>query len=93
MTDNSTGDSSMRVTPFTFDRTINLPFLVTVVLAIAAGAAWTSKMDNRMTNVEVSTAGLPEMRERLARMDERGENTKAAIARIEGALAAEGPRQ
>lgn len=73
----------MKVTPFTFDRTINLPFLVTVVLAIAAGSAWTSKMDNRMTAVERSTSGLQEMRERIARMDERGENTKATIARIE----------
>lgn len=73
----------MIVTPLTFDRTINLPFLITVVAAIAAGAAWTSKIDNRMTAVELSTAALPEMRERLARMDERGEATKAAIARVE----------
>ncbi len=76
----------MQVTPFSFDRTINLPFLVTVVLAIAAGSAWTSKIDNRMTAVESSTAGLPEMRERLARIDERGESTKAAILRIEEAI-------
>ena len=76
----------MRVTPLTFDRTVNLPFLVTVVAAIMAGAMWTSNMDSRMSAVESSTSGLPEMRERLARMDERGGGTKDAIGRLETAI-------
>lgn len=73
----------MRVTPLTFDRTINLPFLVTVIAAITAGAAWTSNMDSRMSAVESSTSGLPDMRERIARMDERSEASRATMARIE----------
>lgn len=76
----------MKMTPFTLDRTINLPFLVTVVIAIAAGSAWASNTDRRLQGVEQATAGLPEVRERIARMDERGEATKASIARIERLL-------
>lgn len=76
----------MNVTPFTFDRTINLPFLVTVAAAIIAGTIWTSNMDSRMQSVEQATAGLPEMRESIARMDERGDASRATLARIEREL-------
>lgn len=76
----------MIVTPVTFDRTINLPFLGTVLTAIIAGAIWTSSMSNRMERVEAATQGLPEMRERLARMDERGEASKASLERLERAI-------
>lgn len=76
----------MNITPITFDRTINLPFLVTVVAAIAAASVWTSNITNRMDSVETATAGLPEMRERIARMDERGDGTRDAVARIERLL-------
>jgi len=82
----SEGSTTMQVTPVTFDRTINLPFLVTVVAAIAAGSAWTSSINNRMTAVETSTQGLPEMRERLARMDERGEASRSTLQRVERIL-------
>lgn len=76
----------MLVTPVTFDRTINLPFLVTVLASILGAAVWTSNMSSRMDRVEQSVAGIPDMRERIARMDERGENTKATLARMEQAL-------
>lgn len=76
----------MLVTPVTFDRTINLPFLITVLASIISAAVWTSNMSSRMDRVEQSVTGIPEMRERLARMDERGEATKATLARVEQAL-------
>lgn len=76
----------MIVTPVTFDRTVNLPFLVTVVAAILAGAVWTSNVNSRLEGLDAATAGMPEMRERIARMDERGEATKSTLSRIERQL-------
>lgn len=76
----------MKVTPVTLDRTINLPFLVTVVASVMAAAAWSSTMSDRMERVEHAVSGLPMIQERVARMDERGEATKATLARLERAL-------
>lgn len=78
--------SPMNVTPVTIDRTINLPFLVTVVAAIGAAAIWTSNVNSRLEALDAATAGMPDMRERIARMDERGEATKVTLARIERQL-------
>jgi len=82
----------MNVTPVTFDRTINLPFLITVVAAIMAGAVWTSNVNTRLDELDHATAGMPDMRERIARMDERGEATKATLQRIERQLDDQGGR-
>jgi hypothetical protein len=82
----------MIVTPVTFDRTVNLPFLVTVVAAIMAGAVWTSNVNARLDELDGATSGMPEMRERIARMDERGEATKATLTRIERQLDGGAPR-
>lgn len=82
----------MIVTPVTFDRTVNLPFLITVVAAILAGAVWTSNVNSRLASLDQATAGMPEIRERIARMDERGEATKATLQRIEGQLDDAGAR-
>ena len=76
----------MKVTPVIFDRTINLPFLVTVLASVMAAAAWSSTMSDRMARVEQAVSGLPVMQERIARMDERSEATKATMARLERAL-------
>lgn len=76
----------MRVTPFVLDRTINVPFLLTVVSAVLAGAIWTSTVSNRLDRLEERTTDLPEMQVRLARMDERGEADKLALQRIERRL-------
>lgn len=73
----------MKVTPFTFDRTINLPFLVTVFLALVSAVVWTSGVNHRLERLEDRTQGLPEIEVRLARMDERDEASKATLARIE----------
>lgn len=76
----------MRVTPFVLDRTINLPFLFTVALAIVAGIIWTGNVGNRLDKLEERTRGLPDIEVRLARMDERGESGKATLSRIEQRL-------
>lgn len=76
----------MRVTPFVLDRTINVPFLLTVVSAVLAGAIWTSTVSSRLDRLEERTTDLPEMQVRLARMDERGEADKLALQRIERRL-------
>lgn len=76
----------MKVTPVTFDRTINLPFLITVVVSILAASAWTSAVNHRLDRLEERTRGLPDIEVRLARIDERGESSKATLARIEQRL-------
>ena len=76
----------MKVTPLTFDRTINLPFLITVAAAILAASAWTSAVNNRLDRLEERTRGLPEIEVRLARIDERGEGSRASLDRIENRL-------
>lgn len=76
----------MKVTPVVWDRTINLPFLGTVALALISAVVWTSTVNSRLDRLEDRTKGLPEMQERLARMDERGENTKQTLQRIERQL-------
>lgn len=81
----------MKVTPVVLDRTINLPFLMTVAAALIAGLMWTSTVNSRLDRVEERTSGLPELTERIARMDERGQNTRDAIARIERQLEREQP--
>lgn len=73
----------MKVTPVIFDRTINLPFLVTVLASVMAAAAWSSTMSDRMSRVEQAVGGLPVMQEQIARMDERSEAMKATLARLE----------
>lgn len=77
---------SMRVTPFVLDRTINIPFLLTVAAAVLAASAWTSAVNHRLDRLEERTRGLPDIEVRLARMDERGEASKATLARIEQRL-------
>lgn len=73
----------MKVTPVVLDRTINLPFLMTVAAALIAGLVWTSTVNNRLDRLEERTSGVPELTERIARMDERGVATRDAVARIE----------
>ncbi len=76
----------MKVTPLTFDRTINLPFLITVAAAILAASAWTSTVNNELQRLRERTADLPDVYVRLARIDERGESATATMERIETRL-------
>lgn len=76
----------MKVTPVVWDRTINLPFLFTVGAAIFAAVAWTSAVNSRLDRLEERTRSLPEIEVKIARMDERGEGSKAALSRIEQRL-------
>lgn len=76
----------MKVTPVVWDRTINLPFLGTVAVALISAVVWTSTVNSRLDRLEERTRAMPEIQERIARMDERGENTKEAIGRIEAQL-------
>ena len=76
----------MKVTPVVLDRTINLPFLGTVGAAVFAAVAWTSAVNARLDRLEERTRALPEIEVKIARMDERGDGSKAALARIEQRL-------
>lgn len=76
----------MKVTPIVWDRTINLPFLATIGAAVFAAVAWTSAVNARLDRLEERTRALPEIEVKIARMDERGESSKAALARIEDRL-------
>ena len=76
----------MKVTPVVLDRTINLPFLMTVAAALIAGLVWTSTVNARLDRLEERTATIPAMSESLARIDERGTATRDAVARIEREL-------
>lgn len=76
-------EMTMRVTPVVWDRTINLPFLATVAVALCSAIVWTSTVNSRLDRLEERTRGLTEMQIRVERMDERGENTKNTILRIE----------
>lgn len=78
--------SPMRVTPFVLDRTINLPFLFTVALAIVAGIIWAGNVNNRLDKLEERTRGLPDIEVRLARMDERGEGSNATARMVQHGL-------
>lgn len=76
----------MKVTPVVWDRTINLPFLATIGAAVFAAMAWTSAVNNRLDRLEDRTRALPEIEVKIARMDERGESSKATLSRIEQRL-------
>ncbi|GEM_PF-4951227 len=76
----------MKVTPIVWNRTINLPFLATIGAAVFAAVAWTSAVNARLDRLEERTRALPEIEVKIARMDERGESSKAALARIEDRL-------
>lgn len=80
-------EQPVKVTPLTFDRTINLPFLVTVFLALVTAVVWTSGVNHRLDRLEERTRGLPDIEVQLARIDERGAASKAALARIEQKIA------
>lgn len=82
----------LRVTPVVWDRTINLPFLATVAGALMAAIIWTSTVNSRLQQLEERTKALPEMQERIARMDERGEASKATLSRIEALVYADAQR-
>lgn len=81
----------MKVSAVTIDRTINLPFLVTVFLALLAAGAWTSTVNARLTALDERTRGISNMQEHVARIDERSEATKASLARIERQLERDAP--
>ncbi|MBN9467026.1 hypothetical protein [Brevundimonas sp.] len=75
-----------KVTPIVWDRTINLPFLATIGAAVFAVVTWTSAVNARLYRLEERTRALPEIEVKITRMDERGESSKAALARIEDRL-------
>lgn len=79
-------ERTMKVTPVVWDRTINLPFLATVGGAIIAALLWTSSVNARLDRLEDRTSTLPEMQERMARMDERGAASRSSLERIERQL-------
>lgn len=71
----------VRTTPWTIDRTVNLPFLMAVVMAMVTALIWGGRMDNRMSNVEKVTADIPEISRRLERIDERSEGVRRDLDR------------
>jgi hypothetical protein len=72
----------MRTTPWVLDRTINLPFLVTVFVIMTSGVLWASKTDNRLANVEMAVAPIAAMSAKLERMDERSEGIRRDLDRV-----------
>lgn len=62
---------SMRSTPWTLDKTINLPFLLTAAVAFATAISFAAKTDNRLANLEASTKAVPELSAQMERLDER----------------------
>lgn len=76
----------IKMTPIVWDRTVNLPFLATIGAAVFAAVAWTSAVNARLDRLEERTRALPEIEVKIARMDERGESSKAALTRIEDRL-------
>lgn len=76
----------MKVTPVVWDRTINLPFLFTVAVALTAAVVWTSQVNSRLDGLEDRTRGLPEVERQMAVMVERSAATKESLARIEREL-------
>lgn len=61
----------MKTTPWTLDRTINLPFLLTAAVAFASAISFAAKTDNRLANLENATRSVPELSAQLGRLDER----------------------
>ncbi len=76
----------MKTTPWTIDRSINLPFLGTVFAAVISGAVWASMISSRMDRVESQVDAIPESQLRVARMDERGASNRETLARMERQL-------
>lgn len=76
----------MKTTPWMIDRTINVPFLVTVLSGVIAGAVWASTMDHRLARVEEQMDAIPAMAQTLVRMDERGEGSSRRLESIEREL-------
>lgn len=69
----------MKQTPWTIDKTVNLPFLITVASAVVAAAMWATKTDNQLTDLQNATAAIPAMSAKLERLDERSEAMRRDI--------------
>jgi len=68
---------------WTIDKTINLPFLGTVFMAVLSGAVWASTVNARMTRVEEQVAPLGEMQVQVATINERSMSVGASLSRLE----------
>lgn len=72
----------MKSTPWTLDKTINLPFLITVAVLFASSIAFATRTDNRLAVLEQQTSQIAEMRAKLERMDERSAMLQSDVNRL-----------
>ena len=76
-------DTDVKSNSWTIDKTINLPFLGTVFMAVLSGAVWASTVNARMTRVEEQVAPLAEMQVQVATINERSVSVGASLSRLE----------
>lgn len=60
------GTEPMRVTPWTLDKTINVPMMFTVFTAIVTVSIWAGNMNQRMSNVEASVKRIDDTVSRIS---------------------------
>ena len=78
--------SDIRIPPVTLDLTINVPVVIALIGGIAAGSAAYATVVQRLEALEGRTINLPQIETQLARIDERREAGRDALARIEQRL-------
>lgn len=76
-------DSDVRSNSWTIDKTINLPFLLTMFMAVISGAIWASTINSRMQQVEAQVAPIAEMQVQVATINERSVAASQSMARLE----------
>lgn len=76
-------DTDVRSNSWSIDKTINLPFLGTVFMAVLSGAVWASTVNARMAEVEEQVAPLAEMQVQVATINERSVAVGQSLARLE----------
>lgn len=74
----------MKTTPWTLDRTINVPLFVTLALAVLGGVAWAGRTDQRIANLEQGVKEIPVMSQQLAEIKAQNTATLRDINRLQG---------
>ena len=73
----------VRTNNWNIDKTINLPFLGTMFMAVISGAVWASTINARIQEVESQVAPIAEMQVQVATIEERSAAVAQSLNRLE----------